>query len=46
MVKIRIVFKDWQRAEFVAFSLTEAFVILQDYDISVINAINIYPYNT
>ncbi len=43
MINIRIVFKDWQEANFVAFSLTEVFTILQDYDSKTINAIHIYP---
>ena len=43
MVDIRIVFKDWQEAKFVAFSIAEVFTILQDYDSKTINSIHIYP---
>ena len=42
MVNARIVFKDWHRVEFVAFSMAEVFTILQDYDISTIIDIHIY----
>lgn len=43
MINIRIVFNGWQEANFVAFSLAEAFTILQDYDRKTIKAIHIYP---
>ena len=43
MVDIRIIFKDWHSANFVAFSLAEAFTIVQEYDSDSIISIHIYP---
>lgn len=43
MIDIRIIFKDWHSANFVAFSLPEAFTILQEYDRQSIVSIHIYP---
>lgn len=44
MIDIRIVFNDWHSTNFVAFSLSEAFTLVQEYDSTSIISIHIYPH--
>ena len=44
MVSVRIVFKGYQDKKFVAFTMSEAKEIIDDYDIDDVLSIHFYPH--